>query len=462
MATITDDNNGIIKVYWADIRERVAQAEPVFADIVDQLNPDKTFPLYLVYLPYGALKGDTTSSYFPDGKGGYYRLSDPEAPKGITKDLGYGSDGSPMGMVLEKQLEYFIDLKHKGITIPWLIYSPGQFFPFSTILGCKSRHVYAPNGLLTVTSGVRSTFMLPNIGCNSNYVNLRRDFNVQRQAPKSLYEHWYVFKEIIQSNVLNCHWRSCLMYFSEKWVNKLHSDKAWISLKLYLHEVAWRKFEYERNRVYYDIAFSIIQEKRNLKPNPYLTDTARHLFTTALGGAPGYVPSCNNDALPANLLQRVFLDCYGLKKYIPTLMQPAHFDFEKSKYPVYYSLQNPSTYVFSPKSREGSSTIVEILELEHIMNIFCEELANDSNICSDTIIGKIAKNVNFNYFHNKADRQAVIRPSSDIPFADKRFEAGSLNGEGSIGKFAADAPFVRGCISIDSKDNKSFKCNGTK
>jgi len=450
MLTESDERNGVVKIFWNDIRQRVAQVEPKFAEIVDELSPDKSFPLFLVYLPYGVLKGDTESSYLPDGRGNFYRLSDPQVPREILKHLSYGLGGSPMGMVLEKQLEYFIDLKHKGITIPWLVYSPGQLFPYSTILGSHSDHVYSPNGLLTATSGVRSTFMLPNIGCNTHHVNLKRHFNIKRQAPKSLYDHWYVFKDIIHSKVIAYDWKSCLIYFSEKWVTALHNDKAWLKLKLYLHETAWRKFEYERNRIYYDIAFSLIQEKRNLKPNPYLTDTARHLFSTALGAVPGYVPACDEEGLPLSVLQHAFMDSYGLKKYIPTIMQPTHFDFEKSKAPIYYSLQHPSTHVFSPKSREVSSTINEILELEYIMRIFCEELSSETNLCSDTVIGKIAKSVAFDYFHNKSDRQGIIEQSSDIPKSDTRFTL-HTNHKKTEARFASDAPFVRGCVSIQNK-----------
>jgi len=54
-----------------------------------------------------------------------------------------------------------------------------------------------------------------------------------------------------------------------------------------------------------------------------------------------YVPACTSEALPLDILQKVFVESYGLKKYIPTIMQPAHFYFEMINYP-FYSLQNPS------------------------------------------------------------------------------------------------------------------------
>lgn len=441
MLTEVDERKGLVKVYWSDIRKRVAKVEPKFAKIVDELNPGKAFPIFLAYYPYGALTGDTQTVFLPTVDDKEYKLSDPTIPKDVAKHLGYGKNSSPMGMVLEKCTELFIDLKEEGITIPWAISSPGAFFSFSRILSKKNQRIYAPNGLLSETSGGRSVFMLPNIGCATHHTNLQRDFNVQNPPPKSLYEHWHVFKEIIQHDAESSEWRSCVIYFSENWVDKLHNDKAWSHLKLYLHEFAWNYYEFERNHVYYDIAFSVIQRKRNLKPNPYLADTARHLFATALGDAPGFIPATNDDALPLGILQKAFVESYGLKKYSPIIMQPEHFHFEKNSFPIYYSLQNPSTHVFSPKSREVSSTLFEMRELEHIMKVFTEELKKDNSICADTVLNKIAKTIKFNYFHNKVDRHRVVNLSSKIPNQDNRFRSGNAN-------FAADAPFVRGCISI--------------
>lgn len=298
--------------------------------------------------------------------------------------------------------------------------------------------------------------MLPNIGCTTNHANLERDFNVQRSPAKSLYEHWYVFKEIVNSEIVNSDWRCGVMYFSEKWISKIHNDKSWGDLKQYLHETAWHQFEYEMNRIHYDIIFSMIQQSRNLKPNPYLTDTAKHLFATAIGSAPGYAPALDDAALPLHVLQNVFIESYGLKKYHPTIMQPLHFNYEKDKYPVYYSLQNPSTHVFSPKSREASSTLFEMRELDHIMKIFVEELSNKNGMCSDTIIDKISTGVKFGYFHNKVDRHRVIRSSSEIVSSDKRFVYTSTKHKYSDAGFSSDAPFLRGCISISASDHFSI------
>lgn len=450
MVTEVDEGTGLVKTCWANVRNRVMKVEPTFANIIDELNPDRSFPIYLAYFPYGELIGDIEHSFFPKQKNGVFKLSDPDSPQDLVKHLGYGINSLPMGMVLEKNIEWFIDLKNENISIPWVVYSPGTFFPFSRVLSKRNKHIYVPNNVLSTTSGSRSAFMLPNIGCATKHINLQRDFNVQSPPPKTMYEHWYIFREIISCNDIDCDWRSCLIYFSEKWVDKFHNDKAWLSLKLYLHEWAWRYTEYRRNNIYYDIAFSMIQKKRNLKPNPYLADTAKHLFAIASGVAPGYIPVCNNDALPLSALQKAFVESYDLKKYLPTIMQPVHHNFKNDTKPIYYSLQNPSTFVFSPKSRKISSTLFEIRELENIMRVFINELSKDNTMCSDTIVGEIAKYTEFKYFHNEFDRHRVIRPSTEMATLDERFHCNSTSNNNGA-SFASDAKFLRGCISIQTK-----------
>lgn len=449
MITHEDNGKGLVKVYWKDIAKRVAKVEPEFAKLVNNLSPDKNYPLFLGYYPYGMYIGDTISLFVPGLSGGSYRLSDPKAPKEVIEHLGYGINSSPLGMVLDKELEFFLDLKCLGVTIPSQIYSPGSFFAISRILSKKKSRIYAPNGILSTTSGSRSVFMLPHIGCATNHSNLQRDFDVQSPTPKSLYEHWYLFKELLQSKIINCNWRSCIMFFSEKWIEKILNDKAWLSFRMHLHEFGWL-FEYNRNRIFYDIAFSTIQQTRNLKPNPYLADTAKHLFATALGAAPGYIPATSNDSLPWDSIQSIFTQSYGLKKYHPTVMQPKHFNFETDKQGVYYSLQHPSIQAFAPKSRKVSSTLFEMRELRHIMRIFTDELSNPQGICADTIMGKVAREIEFKYFHNEHDQHKAMMPSNNVINYDKRFKVVAPGNKVPGAKFACDAKFLRGCISINS------------
>ena len=331
----TDNGKGLIKLYWKDVRSRVAKVDAKMAELIDQLDPDKKFPLYLAYYPYGATIANPISFYLPherENKG--LELSDPEISKKLMIDLGYAADTLPMGIVLEKSIEYTVNLKGEG-TMPYRVYSPGTFFPFNLILGNKNKMGFSPNGLFTVTSGRQSIFMLPNIGCVTQHAGLQRDFNIQAAAPKKLSEHWQVFSEIVNSPIVESDWRSCLLFFSEPWVKKLANDPTWGTLKLYLYELGWNFFEYQRSRELYHINFSVIQKRRHLKPNPYLTDTAQHLLAIAVGARPGYAPACDENGLPLKLIQNAYVESYGLKKHIPTVMQAEHFNFEKDTLPSY-------------------------------------------------------------------------------------------------------------------------------
>ncbi len=452
MHTQLDEGKGLVKTQWKDIRQRVKQVEPTFAKLVDALDPDHTFPLYLAYLPYGTLKGDTVSTILPKVDGGSFRLTPEEAPADILKHLGYGMASAPFGMVLEKQLEYFVSPRGSDKAIPWLIYKPGCFFPISRVLSRNDARLYEPNGVLAAAAGSRSAFVLPNIGCATNHVYLQREFNVQLPAPKNTQQHWYLFKELLNHSSIKCDWRTCLIYFSEKWVNKIHNDPAWLPVKAYLYEKAWSSTKYERSKIFFDFAFSTIQQNRNLKPNPYLTDTVRHLFAIALGDALGFTPAVNDDALPIATLQKIFTHSYRLTKYIPTIMQPSQFDFASDQDPIYYSLQIPTMLSFSPKSREVSSTLFEMRELQHIMYIFQEALADSRGLCNDTILYKVANHVKFSYYHNKQDKHSCIDLSTEMLEKDERLEFVTKGNKAPNAKFCADGKFMRGCVSIQAVD----------
>lgn len=446
-------HNHLSKVTWQDIRHEVARIEPILAKIIDDISPDASFSLYKAYYPYGSTIADPARMYLPS-KDGVYPLDQGDFSDDVISDLGYGRTSWAMGVVLEKNIEAFIDFEDSNSTIPWMIYKPGTIFPYAKLLSEQNSRNYAPNNILTIVSGARSAFMLPNIGCNTHHNNLQKNHRVQSPPPKTLYEHWHVFKEIINSHTIEAEWSSCLLYFSEKWVRHMREDPAWVSLKMYLHQLAWSHFEYRRNYIYYEIAFSRIQKKRNLKPNPYLMDTASHLFKTALGDAPGFVPASDNDSLPLDVIQSVYTDSYGIKKHLPTVMHPGYFTFDQqNKLPVYYSLQNPSTFVFSPKSRKASSTLFEMHELEHIMKVFMCELSDEKSICNGTVFGELIKNISFKYFHNEHDFHGVVSHSSEIEATDQRYSHVSSRSKVDGAMFASDAKFLRGCIGIYTKQN---------
>lgn len=449
MFTEIDTRCGLVKTTWDQARSRVKSVCPEFVKLVDQLSPDFKYPIYLAYFPYGELKGDTVSSFIPLPDGGVYRLNENEAPKDILKHLGYGIGGSPFGMILEKNFEYYIDLKHRSLIKPWFIGKPGTFFPIGRLFRNRKIKSYSPNGILCASSGARSAFMLPSISRELNHSYLQRDFNITSDSPCSFYDQWHIFKELANSPHSNCEWKSCLLYFSEKWLKKILNDKEWAPVKTYLYETAWDNCEFDRTYRYYNVVFSEIQSKRNLKLNPYLADTARHILNIALGDSVGYSPQINDDNLPIEAIQSAYIESYNLKNQWPTIMAPSNFDFEKSKYPSYYSLQLPSAIDALPKSSQSANTLSDIRELKRILNIYIDEITSIDSMCDDTILSKAVKNINISCYHNKNDRHRAVIQSNQLLTEDKRFKM--LNKKYKLGSavFASDASFLRGCVGID-------------
>jgi len=450
MLTEIDEGKGLVKTTWSKVRDRVAKVEPQFAAYVDKLSPDKSYPLFLLYCPFGMIRGTSTDNYVPKINGGYYSLSDPNAPDDVKKHLGYGAQGrAPFSLLLDKAMELYMDFPEDNLTIPYLVYTPGSIFPFSVILNKISKRNYGPS-TLSLVSGVRSVFLLPNIGDAINHAGLRRDYHVRAEAPKKLYQHWEIFKEISNSTDVKNDWRACVMCFSEKWLDSIDNDPAWAPLSLYLHKLAWKQNLFQRNQFYYDVAFSVIQKSKMMKYNPYLVDTVKHLYSIASGMAPGYAPATDDNYLPLELIQRAYLESYGLKKYYPTIMHPKHFSLEDDNFPIYYSLQYPSTLMFSPKSRNSSSTLVEMREASRVSIKFQQELSKPDNEYFNNILGQIAQCVDFRFFHNKRDTDHTVSLSTEMSKLDSNLCHTAKSQKIKKANFAPDSPFVRGCVSLQS------------
>ena len=225
MYTEHDERRGLVKTHWANVRDRVHKVAPEFAALVDEVDPGKELPLFLAYYPYGQLTSDIISPILPKVDGGVYRLSSIETPKEVFKHLGYGADTSPLVMILDKNLEIYIDENEDNSTIPLRLLKPSDMYGLSHFLNTQNQKTSTPAGILNFISGSRSTFMLPYIGCATHHENLKRDYNISTPVAKNTYDHWLLFKEIANHPNVNCNWRSCLIHFSKEWADKILNNK---------------------------------------------------------------------------------------------------------------------------------------------------------------------------------------------------------------------------------------------
>jgi len=440
---------GITKIYWPEIKAQIKKANIEFYRLVDELNPGLDFPLYLLNFPYGELIGDELSQFIPDKNNSLIRLSDPSIPRELDTHLGYGKYSSPMGMILDKQFEWYVDLPQKKVTLPIIVQSPGDFFSYTRVVDIKNKFNYSPMGVLSAISGARTTFMLPSIGCQNKLTRLCRELGIKAKQPNYLYDHFKLFKAILTSEEVDSSWSSSFIYFSENWIHNIKTNPDWFNVQKYFYSIFSQNAMYLKNLPHYQTAYSLLLESTNQKPNPYLFDTFKHIIDMMTGEMPGFAPLITNELLPLDILQPVFTNHYGLKASVPTVMGPQYFDLgSELAEPIYYSLQFPTTRTFSPNSKK-SSTMSAMRELKDMCDDLLKELIKDNCFCSNTIIQHVAKNIDIEFFHNTEDIDGLINNVSQLTGMDSRFSF-TENIYSRLAP-AVDSKFFRGCVKMALK-----------
>lgn len=437
-------SKGVLKVFWRDVCSSLTILNPKLAEIIDRLCLEDSFYFYKVSYPFGATILDKGLFYVPLENGEIVPINDAQVNSQIQKDLQYAENGLPTGILLKNSYELFIDTEDR--ILPVIVPAAGEVLSLWKQLD-EPPGFHAIN-IFSAKAGARSIFMLANIADYMSHHNLRRDFNVHHQPPATLLDQWDIFKSI--SDYTKNSWRLEILLLPGIWLEKIKSDFAWHELYQFFLQHAWHSSRYERNQIFYEYAFSCAQANRNLKPNPCLLDTVRHIISITLSSAPGFRPATDESLGPIALFQEAYVESYGLKKYAPTIMHPAHFDlFKKESQSVYYSLQLPTTLSFLPRSRQLFSTLFDMRETRYITKIFMEELAKNNRQFSKTILGEIPKLVEYEFFHNKPDQHQEIILTDYMLKIDPSLNS-SLYKLSST-EFSANGTFLRGCIRIKNK-----------
>jgi len=433
-------NQAFEKITWDDIKADIKNVNPKLYSIIEKISPSTKFYLYKIKYPYAQNIIKSGKFILPNKEGEYVSIENKDITPEVKNDFKYTDFGIPCGIVLKNSYELVINISN--YLLPVLVSDPGDIFALWKQL--DPTPYFHPVKLFDAISGSRTAFMLPNVSDLAFHANLRRDFGVNKTPPKELLDQFDIFKKIYQES--GTEWNCELLFFTDLWIDSIKNDPAWRDLYLYFLESAWNSSRYERNRLFYDFAISYVQAARNLKPNPYLTDTVQHLIMLSLGTGVGYAPTTNNERGPFSLIQEAYINSYGMKKYAPTIMQPEHLRLEKNSTPIYYSLQFPTTIEFSPRSRQIATALSDLSEIKHIMDSFIDEMKKEKLNIDDTILNLLTDQIQFKYFHSKPDRFGEILLSNQIPDFDKRLQSSLANFKSP--NFAQNGAFLRGCIQI--------------
>ncbi|MCC2625338.1 MAG: hypothetical protein K0R14_1211 [Burkholderiales bacterium] len=425
---------------WKQVRKDIKSVDAQLASIIDALNPTDEYKIYKLDYPWGQHLLKEGVLYLPNKDNKWVRLDDTSIDKKVAEDLSYNIS-MPLGVVLKNSIELYMEAL--GRVIPFV------YMPQSTIFGLwVGLDKFAANytgKTSNIVAGARSAMLLPKISDAIGFKKLKKAFGLQCKMPETLTDQWPVFAELARHQAFPEEWTATVIYFGKKWL-ELKKDIEWKMFRYYLLETAWAKTNYLRNQIVSDLAFSCALEEKNLKPNPYVTDTIKHLTTIWQDGYPAYEVATTNLVLPLKSLQDIFVDIYGLK-YQPTFLVPGYLNSSSAK-SLYYSLEVPTLMSFSPKSKKNINKLEDLREIKHIVQRITDYLQEDKLGLKYTPLFKLIDGNTFEYYHTDDDEYHEISKTSLLQKIDQNIVQECKKYDKP---FCDTSPFLRGCIRISIK-----------
>jgi len=439
----------IEELTWPEARNAVVNSCKELADIIDEISPSKEFTVFKIRYPFGAKILYNKSFYLPNDVNTSVPIDDSSNADDIKNKLTYSA--VPLGIITKNTAEIFLDIHRKIFSLAIL----GNDLE----LGIWEYFGWIDN--YNITSGARSLYMLPKISETLSHKQLKKKFGVIESPPKHLYDHWKVFSQIAKSNFFPTNWFCEIIFLSDKWIEPIKKDLAWVKLALYISQKSWQHSNYGRKKAALDVVWEFFVRSlsnKELKFDPYVVDTLKHIIYISTGAVPASAPSTGNDESgPLKNIQMIYEDPrgYGLEEYIATIMEPQYFSLNNPN-SVYYSLQLPTLLESLPRIKKVTSVIDNIRELSELLNCF---LVDHTEIWSKLTIGSTPLNnllskLQIDYFHGDMFAYGdIIKSSTKMPECDQRLKYDPLGEKKRA--FACNSSFLRGCVKISAKSTSS-------
>lgn len=433
------ENTGMESISWDDARNSLNRIAPKFVKLIDQWNPN--FKLYRARYNYGdkVLKsgvlhlGSKNSHSIP--------ISSPKISQDIKNQLSYSN--VPLGFITHGSNEVYLETEER--VIPLAYFKPGVILGLWESL--ETGQSYFPRRVWDVTSGARTIFILPSISQRNPHEQLKKKYGVRNSVPNTIYQQNAIFKQIIDSRNFKQEWYNEMIFFGKDWLQRDEKNPHWLRFHHYLLEQAWELSAYNRNKITFDklwLSFGKHLETKGIKINFPLLNILKQIVAIGIGASPGFRPVVNSETPgPVKEIQKVYLNTYGLKHYIPTVMSVDYFKPYEKNHPIYFSLQAQTQIETRYKIK---NILSELRELKTITEIFINTTLKGSLLAEETPLDWLVKNVAFDFFHPDATKHDSITNSKYMPTQDKNLI--EVRGAKRGRKFSSACSFVTGCIRL--------------
>jgi hypothetical protein len=314
-------------------------------------------------------------------------------------------------------LENDIDLSSH--LIPLSILKPGSFFNLNSLFQQNTQSHYVKDAY-TYTAGSRSLLILPKISHEQYNERLTRAFTINPETlcPKTFFEQWNLFKELVHSAEFKNTWHTEIIVFSKEAMTLIQNDPT---IQTALLQQERHELDFQNNQLMYDLVWSIFSEtlSNSIKNAPFIVETVKHLIKLAMAEIPGYIPATNNLQGPIPELIDVFLNIYRIRYYLPIFME---LDYFNQQDPIYYSLQKHTFLCHIPQKNNANRTIDELSSIKNLITSFTEHVLENKLPISleNTLLYKTLQEVEFDFFHPQGGDQLNTNIES-IAAEDPRF-----------------------------------------
>ena len=426
---------------WADFRKDFISVNPEITSIIDRIDPGKNYRLYKISYPYGSQIVKSGKFYLPDNSGELVSIEDPSISEQTKKDLSYNARSIPIGMMLKNTIEVYINHQERSIPLIGQRNYTGKLFGLSTTFN-KRNMFNIPMALWNVTAGGRSIFMLPKISNLIGHNKIQKNYSIQTDAPRSLSDHWHLFRDLYNCSDLNMDWEVEIIFFSDDWFRQVN-DKNWMLFFNYYYRNLISLTDYFRKSQTWEAMLSLLRVDKNMLHNPYVSQKAKYILGVATGELPAFAPATDNSFGPISDIQKIYTDLYDLKDNAPIILQPTFFDCSENL-PVYYSLNHPITLFPSGKQSEYS-VISTLNDTAHLLKRYLKHISEQQCELHLAQFDRLINHIELDFYHSANNSYSYIKNVKDITKSDNRWHMGDKN-------IASHAPFLQGCIQISPKN----------
>lgn len=411
---------------WDKIKTDIARVNRPLFEILQTIDGIQNMFFTVFEYPYGQIIADEDYFYLPNDGG--------------------KTDFVPFSMVLDKNLEMFIEFKGKSSTHK--VYKEGDFLGVTPLYSITDKH--HPSDILQISSGARNAFLLCPISDIKPHSCLEKQFKTKLPKPNDLDAHCLTFKKLCEA-ANNC-WRSRLLVFPNELVRLIKKNVV-PALSGLLIDFYANLYGYYANIPFYNYLMTYIKANNQyISNNVFINDVLTQLIAIGVGEIPGYGVAINDDLLPLEFISHTYRDVYK-SRYTPLLMVPTHFN-KQSNDPVFYSILKEEM-AFKPSSFSNKPQRCELIYntyqqyAEHIKQL---------GYFKKTPFYESATRLNLTLFNEKkvqAPPGLFNLPKETIFDYDPRFLEITEKLGYTKSDFPAKTTFLIGCFGVKFNDDQA-------